>query len=63
MKDKKREVFWLQPTKSFPEGAPQREEYDTDRDHDRACDRYGEEWREEYDCPGCSNPECPEHGL
>lgn len=60
---KRRVVFWIQPTASFPDGAPQREEYDSDFGHDLACFNYAQEWREEYDCIGCrNNPDCPVHG-
>lgn len=62
MSKAKRVRFWLQPTKSFPEGAPQREEYNTDRYHDEACERYAAEWRAEYECTGCDRWECPQHG-
>lgn len=33
----------LGPTRSFPEGAPQRESYDTDEAHDDACQLYASE--------------------
>lgn len=56
-------VFWIQPTASFPEGAPQREEYDSDSSHSRACRKYAEEWRQEFECPGCNNLDCPQHGA
>lgn len=61
---KKRIVrFCIQPTASFPEGAPQREEFDSDTAHDAACDTYAAEWRSEYICPGCSRMDCPYHGI
>jgi hypothetical protein len=55
--------FWLQPTVSFSEGAPQREEYLTDADHLAACLEYGKEWRAAYECcnPECKNRDCPQH--
>lgn len=56
-------IFWIQPTPSFPEGAPQREEYQSDADHDLACQLYAAEWRVIFHCPGCKNPDCPEHGC
>jgi hypothetical protein len=58
----KRVRFHIQPTKSFPEGAPQREEYNTDRAHHEACGRYAAEWRREFTCTGCRNFDCPQHG-
>jgi hypothetical protein len=54
--------FSLQKTKSFPEGAPQRENYDTDDHLFRAEEKYQAEWREEYKCPGCDDPACPQCG-
>ncbi len=56
--------FWLQKTKSFPDGAPQREEYDSDSSHDVACMRYDMEWCQEYECgdKDCTNQDCPQHG-
>lgn len=61
--------FHLQPTASFPDGAPQREEYDNDGAHDRACDKYADEWRAAYECVGCDDEgtsrhrfDCPERG-
>lgn len=56
---KQEQVFALQPTKSFPDGAPQRESYDSDVWYDHACKKYDYEWRTEYTCPGCSNFHCP----
>jgi hypothetical protein len=57
--------FWIdQVTKSFPEGAPQREEYDSFGAFFDACKRYGEEWRATYDCGGACRDlahwECPQ---
>lgn len=54
--------FWLQPTISFPEIAPQREEYTTDAAYDRACVKYANEWRAQYRCAGCSDIACPQCG-
>ena len=60
---RKRVTFHLQPTRSFPDGAPQREEYDTDTTHKIACQLYASEWRQEYECPSyCKNVDCPQHG-
>ncbi len=55
--------FNLEPTLSFPEMAPQREEYLSDELFDAACRKYGAEWREEYRCcdTKCRNPDCPQH--
>jgi hypothetical protein len=55
-------AFNLQPTRSFPQGAPQREEYDTDEDLDAADKVYVREWREEYECRGCDDRYCPQCG-
>jgi hypothetical protein len=53
--------FWLQETKSFPEGAPQRETYMDDLEFDRACLVYDREWRKEYRCTGCATvSDCPQ---
>lgn len=54
--------FALQATESFPNGAPQREEYSYDLWHEIDCRRYAEEWRARYECPGCLNPDCPQCG-
>jgi hypothetical protein len=56
--------FSLQGTASFPDGAPQREEYDDDYEFERACWLYAAEWRSEYLCcdEGCADPNCPQHG-
>jgi hypothetical protein len=55
--------FWLQPTRSFADGAPQREEYLDDRSFDRASVDYAEEWRRVYHCEGCGSVECPQCGA
>lgn len=55
--------FWLQPTKSFPDGAPQREEFLSDEEFDAACRQYAREWKHVYRCVGCVNPDCPQHGV
>lgn len=55
--------FWLQQTKSFEEGAPQRESYVDDRGFDRACVAYAKEWRRQYSCAGCGEAECPQCGA
>ncbi len=55
--------FWLQPTASFPECAPQREEYIDDQGFADACKSYEEEWRATYICGDgdCKNRDCPQH--
>lgn len=55
--------FHLQPTVSFPDGAPQREVFDTDEFFDLACAEYADEWRAKYKCGDrkCENRDCPEH--
>lgn len=55
--------FWLQPTTTFPEGAPQREEYGDDAAFSAACDAYDKEWRAAYVCGdgNCQNRDCPQH--
>lgn len=55
--------FWLQPTATFPEGAPQRESFDSDRAFDRACVTYAREWRGLYRCGGCGDVACPQCGA
>lgn len=61
-------IFHLQATPSFPEGAPQREEYVSDGAHDRACDKYAAEWRVLFTCTGCAGErgrhgfDCPTRG-
>lgn len=55
--------FWLQPTASFPEIAPQRESYIDDRSYDRDCVTYANEWRATYECAGCSDVACPQCGA
>jgi hypothetical protein len=52
--------FWLQPTETYPEGAPQREEYENDIAHFVACKAYAVEWRARYECRGCVDPACPQ---
>lgn len=53
--------FYLQATKSFPEGAPQRESYVSDRYFEMACRKYAAEWVMEYKHPGsCRNRDCPQ---
>lgn len=54
--------FHLQPTTSFPDGAPFREDCSSDQDHERAARAYAKEWVVEYECAGCEIPECPQHG-
>lgn len=63
MTKKKVGRFWLQPTKTYPDGAPQREEYETDRAHFMACNAYSVEWRAQYKCAGCTDPACPQCGV
>lgn len=55
--------FWLQENISFPEGAPQREEYLDDSSFEKACFNYEKGWRARYECgdPNCKNFDCPEH--
>lgn len=55
--------FWLQETKSFKEGPPQRENYLDDCTFDHACAVYENEWRQEYHCRGCHNMDCPQCGA
>lgn len=56
--------FWLQETKSFPEGAPQRESYFDDLSFERACVVYEKEWRQQYQCENqCKNVDCPQCGA
>lgn len=54
--------FILNPTTSFPDGAPQRESYDNDATYFRAERKYDEEWRAEYECEGCGDFGCPQCG-
>lgn len=63
MTRKKVPCFRLQKTKSFPDGAPQRESYDSDDHYFRAEKRYEEEWRAKYQCAGCVDPGCPQCGY
>jgi hypothetical protein len=58
--DRKKERFHLQATKSFPDGAPQRENYDHDDDCFRAEKKYATEWSKEFECPGCDDVCCPQ---
>jgi hypothetical protein len=53
--------FSLEPTKSFSEGPPQREEYEDDVYHEIACRQYQHEWREEYHCVECHRGDCPQN--
>jgi hypothetical protein len=55
--------FFIQPTRSFPEHAPQREEYEDDDSFFDACEVYDREWLETYICEdsGCKNSDCPQH--
>lgn len=55
--------FSLQPTLSFTDGAPQRENYLSDRTFDRACSTYTHEWLQSYSCDGYSEVECPQCGV
>ena len=57
--DRKKVRFGLQPTLSFPDGSPQREECSSDGAFLMACRRYAAEWRGEYECEGCDDPLCP----
>lgn len=58
------ERFCVQPTHSFEDGAPQREEFVSDEHHLVACVKYGREWRKEYKHEGaCKDYACPQcHG-
>jgi hypothetical protein len=61
MKQKQVACFHLQVTKSFAEGAPQRENYISDDYFYRACRKYAAEWVVEYKHPGtCQNRDCPQ---
>jgi hypothetical protein len=60
--DRKKARFHLQATKSFPDGAPQRENYDHDDDLFRAEKKYEAEWCKEFECPGCDDLGCPQCG-
>jgi hypothetical protein len=62
LQNRKKERFHLQATKSFPDGAPQRENYDHDDDCFRAEAKYSAEWRKEFECPGCTDVCCPQCG-
>lgn len=53
--------FWLQPTPSFPDGAPQRENYTSDGAFERAVAKYDAEWCVMYECIGCADPEDSHH--
>jgi len=55
--------YWLQETKSYPDGAPQREEYEDDAGFATACEVYETEWRAQYECgdANCTNRDCPQH--
>jgi hypothetical protein len=56
--------FYLQGTTSFPDGAPQRESYATDRAYERADVRYADEWRATYQCVNqCDDVNCPQCGA
>jgi len=55
-------VFNIQPTKSYPEGGPQREEYWNGRAFAFACHKYAIEWCDKFECIGCrGNRDCPQH--
>lgn len=60
---KKVPCFQLQETTTFPDGAPQRESYDSDAHFIQAVRRYQEEWRAEYECKGCADAVCPQCGC
>ena len=54
-------AFNVQPTRSFQDGAPQRENYVSDRYFEMACRKYAAEWVLEYKHPGvCENRDCPQ---
>lgn len=63
---RKRVRFWMQPTPSFPDGAPQRENYRDDKSFLFAVAHYDKEWLEEFKCLGCAEEpgrhrmSCPE---
>lgn len=55
--------FCLQPTRSFPDGAPQREEYLTDNDYLTSVRLYRAEWKVRYVCQNkCNDSNCPQCG-
>jgi hypothetical protein len=61
MKQKQVACFQLQATKSFPDGAPQRENAHSDEHFYRVCRKYAAEWVMEYKHPGsCRNRDCPQ---
>ena len=51
-----------QDTRSFPDGAPQRESYGSDKSYFFAEAKYGQEWCDEYRCEGCGDWGCPKCG-
>ena len=51
--------FTLQSTRSF-DGAPQREEFESDAAFLLAIDRYQREWRDQYQRIGCTVSLCPQ---
>ncbi len=55
--------YWLQATASYPDGAPQREEFEGDAAFYSANLKYEEEWRQQYTCgdADCQNRDCPQH--
>jgi hypothetical protein len=65
--NRKRVIFCLQPTPSFPAGAPQREEYVSDGEYLKACKGYRAEWLGLFECAGCKRNQdgsvfpCPQH--
>jgi hypothetical protein len=61
MRQKQVASFHLQTTKSFPDGAPQRENYVSDTYFAMACRKYAAEWVMTYKHPGkCENRDCPQ---
>jgi len=54
-----------QGTKSFPDGAPKREEYATSASFRKDCRSYWAEWRARYECinQACKNWDCPQHSA
>lgn len=52
--------FCIQETPSFPEGAPQLENYDKMSEFEGAVREYEIEWRIVYRCRGCDDALCPQ---
>lgn len=52
-----------QSTKTFPDGAPQRESYLTEKNYRVAEKKYDQEWRQAYICENCGDASCPNCGI